>query len=792
MQNFNKLFLLVVVLACFCVNIALAQKTSSNENQKYSKIRISVTANSDFQKVKNAGIALDGGIYKPGNYFETWLSSEEISALKAAGVRYEIIINDWQDYYNSIPQMTNLEIQKALEKSRDDYNITHNIMGSMGGFLKRQEVINKIDSMHLQYPTLLSAKWSIGMTYENREIWCMRMTKGPDAPTGRPEVFIYALTHAREPTGMESLIYYMYWLLENYNIDPLATYILNNREIYFIPIYNGDGYFYNETTNPTGGGLWRKNRHPCSGGYGIDPNRNYGTYQFWNSTNGGSSTSCSYDTYRGTNPNSEPETQAFENFVDSRNFKSGISFHTYGNHLLKPWSWCDPSPTPDDAIFYEWGMDMTQYNHYNYGTCYQTLGYYERGGALDWLYNDSAHAHIIAYTSEIGSDFWPPASEIMPDVQQNLWMCQYITMAAGPFVNNKTIAFNKSSYAQNETGNVKIVFRNKGRMDAQNIKVEFLPLSAYINIPTQVYSKASMLSFTSDSVTFNFTVSGSTPNGYAIPTRIRIKQNDTSIVYNQVYNVLVGSGVTTFADSAENGTANWTYGSGWAINTSQYHTPTHSFANPNYGNNLNSSLSLNLPLNLSAYNVAYLEFWHRYDVEASFDFCIVEVSSDNGTNWQQISSYTGTMTTWTKQSFDISSMVNHSSNFRIRFRLTSDANTTGTGWYIDDIKITNFAGGVSGINPGKTPIPEKFSLEQNYPNPFNPATQINYSVPKAGLVKISVFDVLGREVKSLVNEFKTAGYYAVDFDGTNLSSGFYFYRMQSGNFVDTKKMSLIK
>jgi hypothetical protein len=317
-------------------------------------------------------------------------------------------------------------------------------------------------------------------------------------------------------------------------------------------------------------------------------------------------------------------------------------------------------------------------------------------------------------------------------------------------------------------------------------------LSGLITIPVQVYTKASMPTFTSDSVTFSFTISGSSPNAYAIPTRIRIKQNDTSIVYNQVYNVLVGSGVTTFADSAENGTANWTYGTGWAINTSSYHTPTHSFAYPNYSANVNSSMTLNFPLNMSAYQAAYLEFWHRYDVEAGYDYCYVEVSSDNGTNWQQVTAYNGTNSAWTKQVFDISSKINASNNVRIRFRLTSDGGVQNTGWYVDDIKITNYAGPVLGVENNSGLIPKKFALEQNFPNPFNPVTQINYSVAKEGFVKISVYDILGREVKSLVSEIKKPGFYAVNFDGINLSSGFYFYRMESGSFVDTKKMSLIK
>jgi len=98
---------------------------------------------------------------------------------------------------------------------------------------------------------------------------------------------------------------------------------------------------------------------------------------------------------------------------------------------------------------------------------------------------------------------------------------------------------------------------------------------------------------------------------------------------------------------------------------------------------------------------------------------------------------------------------------------------------------------LSGITPVSN-IPEKFSLSQNYPNPFNPTTTINFSVPKSGLVTLRVYDVLGKEVASLVNEVKNAGSYSVDFNGTELTSGTYFYRIEAGDFTDVKKMILLK
>jgi murein tripeptide amidase MpaA len=234
-----------------------------------------------------AGLLIDHAIRKPG-YLDVWLSADEINMLKNSGVPYEILIRDWNEYYDNLPKMSYPEMQRQINESRELYNVSHSIYGSMGGFLTFTEVVAKLDSMRLEYPELISAKFSIGTTIESRPIWTVRVTKNPDSPTGRPEVWYHSLIHAREPESMEHLIFYIYWLLENYNTDPIAAYILNNRELYFTPVLNPDGYVYNQTINPNGGGLWRKNRRNNGGSFGVDLNRNYGIYQYWNSSNGGS------------------------------------------------------------------------------------------------------------------------------------------------------------------------------------------------------------------------------------------------------------------------------------------------------------------------------------------------------------------------------------------------------------------------------------------------------------------------------------------------------------------------
>jgi hypothetical protein len=89
-------------------------------------------------------------------------------------------------------------------------------------------------------------------------------------------------------------------------------------------------------------------------------------------------------------------------------------------------------------------------------------------------------------------------------------------------------------------------------------------------------------------------------------------------------------------------------------------------------------------------------------------------------------------------------------------------------------------------------IPVSFALGQNYPNPFNPVTTITYALPKSVHVQLSIYDVLGREVTTLVNGMEEAGFKSVRFDGSRCASGFYFYRIQAGDFVQTRKLLLIK
>ncbi len=114
-------------------------------------------------------------------------------------------------------------------------------------------------------------------------------------------------------------------------------------------------------------------------------------------------------------------------------------------------------------------------------------------------------------------------------------------------------------------------------------------------------------------------------------------------------------------------------------------------------------------------------------------------------------------------------------------------NVEGSGPWSDVWDFT-----LTGVKNFQEGVPTEYSISQNYPNPFNPTTRIRFALPQSGLTKITIYDLLGREVQTLINRELSAGYYELNFDASNLSNGVYFYRIRAGNFVETKKLLFLK
>ena len=215
-------------------------------------------------------------------------------------------------------------------------------------------------------------------------------------------------------------------------------------------------------------------------------------------------------------------------------------------------------------------------------------------------------------------------------------------------------------------------------------------------------------------------------------------------------------------------------------------------------------MTLTNSIDLSSVVNPKLKYWTKFDIENDFDYGQVKVSTNNGSTWFPLTGqytqsgispqpvgqpvYDGSISTWVKEEISLSNYV--SSQVKFQFQLKTDGGVVRDGWYLDEIGVFYYT-----IPTDVSEISEtvyKFSLEQNYPNPFNPLTVISYQLALGSYVTLKVYDMLGNEVATLVDEEQAAGIYEADFNAAGLSSGMYFYTLKSGNFVETKKMLLLK
>ncbi|MFA5832503.1 MAG: M14 family zinc carboxypeptidase [Bacteroidota bacterium] len=759
--------------------------------ERYSQVEIPVQSKAEFQRIAALGVAIDHFTGKVGGNISVFLSASELKILDDAGIHYSVQINDWQQYYAEQQQQDSFSKQQFAADVPKYFRY-----GSMGGFLIFDEILQQLDSMTLLFPNLVTKKDSIGVTIEGRTIFAIKISDNPNTTEQtEPEVLYTALHHAREPEGMMTVIYYMWWLLENYGKDAEATFLVNNRQMWFIPVVNPDGYVYNHTINPSGGGGWRKNRRNNGDGtFGIDLNRNYGQFFMWNAPNNGSSASTGSDTYRGTTPFSEPETFAMSQFLKKHSVKTAFNYHTYGNYLIYPWGYSS-SESNDSLLFRLWSYDMSMTNRYSIGTDQQTVGYSTRGNSDDYAYSDSAKSRTYALTPEVGTTgFWPVKSLIYPLAQENLLQNKLLSYYAGPYLAIK-------SYTVDKKG-VTVRFINKGLAETNDMPI-YLSTSDGI-APPSILSGV-IPSFSESEKSFSISQGANVSS-------IKIYLQDSSgAMLKDSITFFTGIPAVLLNDSA-NSTSLWSMGTSWGLVFDPI-TSDGSFTdspNGNYAANTENSLTLLNTIDLTTYQLAELKFRTKWSIESTWDFALVEVSTNGGSNWISLktqlsrkgSGRTGSKQpstsygydaftpglTWVEQTADLTPYVGK--QIKLRFRLSADGGDQRDGWYVDDIRVLAYTTGPNSVK--EQSVPYTYSLAQNFPNPFNPSTTIQFSVEQLNRTSLRVYNVLGQEVAMLLDQDVAPGTYSINFDAKQLSSGVYFYRFTSGNYTSIKKMTLVK
>jgi carboxypeptidase T len=805
----KKQILLIILLAS-CVLLA----------ENYRKVNITISSRSEIIELQKIGFPLDDAYQNRDGSIDMFLNEQEFKSLSQTSIQYNVLIEDWADYYAE--QRENNSNSFILSKNSSQYNIQGFSYGSMGGFYTLDEVWSKIDEMVSNYPNLISVKDSIGASYENRPIYAVRISDNPNVNEDEPEVLYTALHHAREPESMMQMMYFMFYLLENYGTDAEATYLVDNREMYFIPVVNPDGYYYNQTTDPNGGGNWRKNRRPNADSttYGVDLNRNYGFE--WGYDNLGSSGVSSSLTYRGAGPFSEPETETIRQYCINHDFKLALNYHSYSNLLITPWGYI-PEPTPDSIFYFEIASDMTQYNNYRWGYSAEII-YAVNGDSDDWFYGEQTEKNkIYAMTPEVGNgndNFWPTEDRIIPLAEENVYPNLYLAWVAGGFANTEEIIFSDEYFLPEDSGSISIAIKNKGLENLSDIEIK-VASSANVEILEGDYfaigNMDSQTSYTLSDV-IKFRISDDALSGDSAHFEIGYYYG-SSLMYTDTKSLIIGHPKTYFLDSLFT-LENWNYESNvdknWELTNSEFYSSSSSITDSRVGNYLpNSIVSLvtKNKIDLSNTNKPLLKFKTKYSIESDWDYGQISISTDS-TNWEPIGGensklgsgefqpidtliYDGFQRDWINEVIDLSKYSGE--KIFLKFELVTDEYTEEDGWYIDDVEIFEYTNQIVSVND-KIELPTEFSLSQNYPNPFNPSTIIKYSIPaikgrnvsKLQNVTLKIYDILGREVSTIVNKGQSAGNYEVTFEAKNITSGIYFYKLQSGDFIKSMKMMFIK
>ncbi len=319
-----------------------------------------------------------------------------------------------------------------------------NFPASYSGYHNWPEMVGEIMQAARDYPSIVKV-FSIGKSYQGRDIWMAKVSDNVNTDENEPEVLIDALHHAREHLSTEQALAVLKWLTQGYATDATVKRLVDTREIFIVFALNPDGMRYDLTGNPFR--AWRKNLQKTAAGVPIytDLNRNYG-YKW--ACCGGSSSNRTATTYRGPSVWSAPETRALRDFVNSRviggiqQIRTHITLHTNGELILWPYGYTKTNIPPDmttqdHAAFVAMGKAMAARNGY---TAEQSSDLYiTDGDQIDWLYFQH---RIFSYTFElyptekptVWGDHYPPDEAIPSQTARNRSAILYlIDQAACPW-----------------------------------------------------------------------------------------------------------------------------------------------------------------------------------------------------------------------------------------------------------------------------------------------------------------------------------------------------------------------
>ncbi len=692
----------IFVIGWICLSTGALGQQAPTVIDRYALAEILLPDHPDWDFLLRCGIDPDHGMIRGTESIITPIPHSALATLREHGYTVRIWINDLTRYY----QERNQHLPPVILSDSDPPQFQ---LGSMGGFYRYAEVWEQFDRMLQQYPALISGPDTIGWSIEQRPILLYRIGTDSAFATDHPEVLYTAVHHAREPGGITTIVYFLWWLFEHYEQgDAEIRYLLNHRQIFVVPMVNPDGYVFNEQTEPKGGGMWRKNRREVAPNiYGVDLNRNYGPQELWDAPEGGSSDDPASQTYRGTAPFSEPETQAIRDLCLEHHFAVAFNYHTFSNLYIYPWgAW--GRETKDSLWFRSFSRYISKDNHYCFGLDYQTVGYRARGVSDDWMYYElDEKPSIFSFTPEVGTiidGFWPPKDRILPLARENVIPNLQLLWSAA--ANLRPIAF----FPEDTTARFCLEVQNIGRESSEDSTAITIQLQSRNQLIAQYHrtvpdlSPAAIWRDTLDLTTDLSTVAtGDSVAAIVTVWQHSIPRRDTFWFRNPVgaqYRWLFRSGTDA---------PRWRLDQ-WGIEIDSIRGAVLSDSPKEvYQNDTTVTLQLRSPIDLTQVSGAVLSFWTRWAIEPSFDFATIEVSTDGGSTWHSLRSrrmdrslgapwgrqndstqwgFEGFFPFWIYQHCDLTPFIGH--QLLLRFQLKSDNFFAMDGWLLDDLLLTLF------------------------------------------------------------------------------------------------------
>ncbi len=794
---------LLLFILMISTSLAFSQTTV------YKRIVINNPTPEIVKELQNIGIDLRCGVKINEDKIQLELPQFELNQLNNAKIDYDVKIEDVSRFYKNRIDATYDKALKELKKEKElnrtdrasvsstiidnflEYTGCNEVnwitptnfnLGTMGGCLTVSETLAELDEMKTLYPSLISAKtdasptsqttwgnptattFNNGISYQGQgttrwnpqTVYYVRITGDQSSAEGtKPQMLFTSMIHARELSSLMGNIYFMWYLLENYATDPAIKNLVDNNELYFIPIVNPDGLRWNEHLSSTGGGMQRKNCRPNTGSTsnstttrGVDLNRNFD--YFWGNAGSGSSSNPSSDSYRGPSAFSEPETQILRDFVLARNIKTCLMNHSYANAIPHPYGGNPTFVSGREDEMHKWHEDMTRYNRYISGA---TIFPAANGIADDWMVGGNTDGNgsvgsgqnILATTPEHGhTGFWPATTEIIPIAKRAVRL--YLTSI---YYGGKYAKFHDLTQSDITALSSNLTFGiERLGQTASDFTLTVTPISTNIISITSPSTQTGMVILEQRNVTAALTLDSNISPNDKIEYKVELANGDGVVFYEANIQKYYQPTVLFNHNPDTDALTNWTTSGGWSTTTTSAYTGTTSIkdgAAIPYANNATKTLTTTNSYDFTSASEVLIQFYTKWDLERNFDFVELLGSADGGTTWQSLcgkynkpnstlesnDSHGGKTSTshsfqannssgqvydgdrmdnWVMEEVAINSSDNSflstSSNVKFRFRFKTDANnktenysTTSEGFFIDDFKIITIQIPCDSTNP---------------------------------------------------------------------------------------------